>query len=217
MPIRREMNLILLGSPGSGKGSLAKKIMEDFDIPQISTGELFRDCVKANDDFGIMVRDIMASGQLVSDEITIELVKNRLAKPDCQNGFMIDGFPRNMAQAEALDKIVKIDAVIFVDLDKETIIERLSSRRTCSSCWEVYSATTFKEKVCPKCKGPIIQRDDDKPESIKSRLEVYEKNTSPLINFYSDRLFKVSNDKTIEETYRPVKTFLEKLQEAKSE
>lgn len=211
------MNLILLGAPGSGKGSLAKKIIQDFDIPQISTGELFRECVKANDDFGRMVKDIMASGQLVSDEITIKLVKDRLAKPDCQKGFLLDGFPRNLAQAEALEKITKINTVIFVDLDQKIIIERLSTRRTCSSCGEIYSTTTFNGDVCTKCNGPVVQRDDDKPESIKSRLEVYEKNTSPLINFYSDRLFKVSNDKTIDETYRPVKAFLEKLQEAKSE
>lgn len=217
MPIRREMNLILLGAPGSGKGSLAKKIIQDFEIPQISTGELFRECVKANDDFGKKVKEIMASGQLIADEITIKLVKDRLAKPDCKNGFLLDGFPRNIAQAEALEKIAKIDNAIFVDLDQKTIIERLSTRRTCSSCGEIYSSTTFNGDVCTKCNGPVIQRDDDKPESIKSRLEVYEKNTSPLINFYGERLFKVSNDKSIEETYRPVKTFLEKLREAKSE
>lgn len=206
------MKLILLGAPGSGKGSLAKKIASDFKIPQISTGDLFRQCVKEDNEFAKRVKAIMASGDLVPDEITVQLVENRINEKDCEKGFILDGFPRTIAQAKALEQITQIDAIVLVELPFETIIERLSSRRTCASCGEIYSNKTYLKETCEKCNGPIIQRDDDKPEAIKNRLEVYDKNTSPLINFYGARLFKVSNDKSLDETYRPVKAFLQKLE-----
>ena len=210
------MRIILLGAPGSGKGTLAKKISRDFDIPQISTGDLFRAIVKESSPLAKKVKSIMASGGLVPDEITVELVKERISKPDCKKGFILDGFPRTIAQAEALEKISQIDSVVLVELANEIIIDRLSSRRTCPSCGEIYSVQDNPENVCKKCFTPLIQRDDDKPETIKHRLEVYEANTSPLINFYSDRLFKVSSAGSPDQTYMPVKTFLEKL-EAKGE
>lgn len=210
------MKIILLGAPGSGKGTLAKKISHDFNIPQISTGDLFRACVKEGSELGEKVKSIMESGGLVPDELTIEIVKNRLSEKDCQNGFILDGFPRTVNQAKELEKITYIDSIILVELPFETIIERLSARRTCSKCGEIYSTLDYNKDECAKCNAQLIQRDDDKPQTIKNRLEVYEKNTSPLINFYSDRLFRVSSDKTPEDTYRPVKTFLENL-EAKSE
>ncbi len=206
------MKIILLGAPGSGKGTLAKKISRDFDIPQISTGDLFRAIVKEDSPLAHKVKYIMSSGGLVPDEMTVELVKDRLSKSDCKKGFILDGFPRTVAQAEALETISKIDTVILVELANEIIIERLSSRRTCPNCSEIYSTEDNPEEVCKKCNTPLIQRDDDKPETIKHRLEVYETNTSPLINFYSDRLFKVSSAGSPDETYRPVKTFLEKLE-----
>ena len=205
------MKLILLGAPGSGKGSLAKIISKDFQIPQISTGDLFRNCVKQDNDFARQVKSIMESGALVPDEITVDLLKKRINEKDCQKGFILDGFPRTIAQAQALEKIAQIDGVILVEVPFEMIIERLSARRTCPKCGEIYSITTYSQDVCQKCGAQIVQRDDDKPETIKNRLEVYEQKTSPLINFYSDRLFKVSNNKSIEETYRPVKTYLENL------
>lgn len=210
------MRIILLGAPGSGKGTLAKKISRDFDIPQISTGDLFRAIVKESSPLAKKVKSIMSSGGLVPDEITVELVKERISKSDCKKGFILDGFPRTIAQAEALEKISQIDSVILVELANEIIIDRLSSRRTCPSCGEIYSVQDNPENVCKKCSTPLIQRDDDKPETIKHRLEVYEANTSPLINFYSDRLFKVSSAGSPDQTYQPVKTFLEKL-EAKGE
>lgn len=206
------MKIILLGAPGSGKGTLAKKISRDFDIPQISTGDLFRAIVQQDSPLANKVKEIMASGGLVPDEITIEMVKERISSDDCQKGFILDGFPRTVAQAEALEKIALIDTVILVELPNETIIERLSSRRTCPKCGEIYSVEDNREGICKKCSTPLIQRDDDKPETIKHRLEVYENNTAPLINFYSDRLFKVSSAGSPEQTYQPVKTFLEKLE-----
>ena len=206
------MKIILLGAPGSGKGTLAKKISRDFDIPQISTGDLFRAIVKMDSPLANKVKEIMASGGLVPDEITIEMVKDRVKQSDCQKGFILDGFPRTVNQAEALENFAKIDSVILVELANEIIIERLSSRRTCPKCGEIYSLEDNLDEICKKCNTPLIQRDDDKPETIKHRLEVYETNTAPLINFYSDRLFKVSSAGSPEETYLPVKTFLNKLE-----
>lgn len=206
------MKIILLGAPGSGKGTLAKKISKDFGLPQISTGDLFRAIVKLDSPLANRVKEIMASGGLVPDEITIEMVKDRIEKSDCEKGFILDGFPRTVAQAKALEDFAKIDSVILVELPNETIIERLSSRRTCPKCGEIYSLEDNPEQVCKKCNTPLIQRDDDKPDTIKHRLEVYETSTAPLINFYSDRLFKVSSAGTPEETYKPVKTFLNKVE-----
>ena len=206
------MKIILLGAPGSGKGTLAKKISRDFGLPQISTGDLFRAIVKLDSPLANRVKEIMASGGLVPDEITIEMVKDRVEKSDCEKGFILDGFPRTVAQAKALEDFAKIDSVILVELPNETIIERLSSRRTCPKCGEIYSIEDNPEQVCKKCNTPLIQRDDDKPDTIKHRLEVYETSTAPLINFYSDRLFKVSSAGTPEETYKPVKTFLNKVE-----
>lgn len=211
------MKLILLGAPGSGKGSLAKKISNDFNIPQISTGDLFRNIVKEDSELGRKVNLFIYSGHLVPDELTCQVLKKRIKESDCQKGFILDGFPRTIAQAEKLEEMTEVDAVILVDVPVNTIIERLSSRRTCSVCGEIYSTTTYSKDTCEKCDSPIIQRDDDKPEIIKNRLEVYEQKTSPLINFYSARLFKVSNDKSLDETYRLVKAFLEKLEGEKSE
>ena len=207
------MKIILLGAPGSGKGTLAKKITRDFGFPQISTGDLFRAIVKEDSALAREVKSIMESGALVPDELTIEIVKNRISQKDCENGFILDGFPRTVNQAKALEKITDIDSAILVDLDFETIIDRLSSRLTCPACGEIYNYHNYDSEICQKCSATLIQRDDDKPETIKNRLEVYEKNTSPLINFYSDRLFKVSSANSAEETYRSVKTFLEKFGE----
>ena len=202
------MKIILLGAPGSGKGTLAKQMTKYYHIPQISTGDMFRACVKEESDLGKKVKSIMESGALVPDEVTIEIVKERLSKDDCKNGFILDGFPRTINQAKALENISQIDRVILVDLDSEIIIERLSSRRTCLNCGEIYSLSELENQVCKKCNSNLIQRDDDKPETIKHRLEVYEKSTAPLINFYSDKLVKVSSSGTPQETFEQVKTFL---------
>lgn len=207
------MKLILLGAPGSGKGSLAKKIASDFNIPQISTGDLFRSIVKEDSDLGRRVNLFIDSGHLVPDDLTCQVLEKRIKESDCQKGFILDGFPRTIVQAEKLEELTQVDAVILVDVPVDTIIERLSSRRTCSSCGEIYNTSSYSKDTCEKCGSQIIQRDDDKPEVIKNRLEVYDQKTSPLINFYSARLFKVSNDKSLEETYRPIKAFLEKLEE----
>ena len=206
------MKIILLGAPGSGKGTLAKQISKDFNIPQISTGDLFRAAIREKTPLGKEIENLMASGGLVPDEITVSVLKERIAKEDCQKGFILDGFPRSINQAIALEKMTTIDAIILIDLDFETIIERLSGRRTCPTCSEIYNTRSHSSETCDKCGATLVQRDDDKPASIKHRLEVYETTTSPLINFYSDRLFKVSGEGSPEDTYEPVKTYLNGLE-----
>ncbi len=208
------MKLILLGAPGSGKGTLAKKITKDFKIPQISTGDLFRQFASEGSELGLRLKSYMDSGKLVPDQLTVEILKERISKDDCKNGFILDGFPRTIAQAEVLKDITEIDKVILVDLAFEEIINRLTGRRICPECGDIDNANyEGYTGLCRKCQTPLYQRDDDKLETVKARLEVYEKNTSPLINFYSDRLFKVSSKGSPEETYQPVKTLLKGLEQ----
>lgn len=206
------MKIILLGAPGSGKGTIAKKISQDYKIPQISTGDLFRAIIKEETEFANKIKEIINGGSLVPDEITIKLLQDRIEKEDCKNGYILDGFPRSIPQAKALEKLTQIDMVLLVDVPFDVIVERLSSRRTCPNCNEIYSTTSYSGETCTKCGQKIVQRDDDKPESIKHRLEVYETTTAPLINFYSDKLQTVSNNQEFEKTYATVKTFLDKLE-----
>ena len=205
------MKLILLGPQGSGKGTLAKRISKDFAIPQISTGDLFRDNIAKRTKLGQIAETCINKGQLCPLDLTLKILKDRISKPDCQKGFILDGFPRTLEQAQALKDITDIDFVINVDLPFDECIRRLEARRTCPKCGDIDS--TFYDGytgLCRKCGATLMQRDDDKPAAIKTRLEVYEKQTQPLINFYSDRLFKVSSIKSPEETYKPVKTCLKK-------
>ena len=207
------MKLVLLGAAGSGKGTLAKKITADFDIPQISTGDLFREIVKSSSPLGELVKSYLDKGALVPNEVTFDVLKNRISQEDCKNGFILDGFPRSLDQAQMLAKLTAVDAVISVELDFEELEKRLISRRTCPKCGDIDNANYqgFTGN-CRKCGTKLFQRDDDKPEAIKARLEVYKNNITPLINFYGDKVFKVSSAGTPDETYAPVKTFLVKLE-----
>ena len=208
------MKLCLLGAPGSGKGTFAKKISQDFSIPQISLGDLLREIVKNDDKTAKKLKNIISKGELISDELANEIISKRIKKKDCKNGFILDGFPRSIDQARELDKISHIDSIILIDVEFDKVIERISSRLTCSNCGEIYNKNTLNSQKCLKCGAKLVQRDDDKPETIKHRLEVYEENITPVINFYSDRLFKISNNSAnIDETYKSLKTFLEKLEE----
>jgi len=182
------MNLIFLGPPGAGKGTLAKITSGKYGIPQISTGDIFRKAVADQTELGKQAKAIMEKGELVPDNLTIELVKERLAKDDVKAGFILDGFPRTIEQAKALDNFARIDAVINFEIDKEEIVRRLTGRRICSNCGAIYHITDFPPKVlgiCDKCGGKLYQRDDDKPEAIEKRLAVYIKQTEPLTTFYS--------------------------------
>ena len=184
------MNFIFLGPPGAGKGSLAVKVAQDYKIPHISTGDIFRANIKAQTPLGVKVKAIIDSGSLVSDDLTCELVKDRLSQDDCKNGFILDGFPRTIPQAEMFTKICSDVQVVNFEIAIDAVIKRLSTRRVCKSCGENFNILTLPPKVegkCDKCGGELFQRDDDKEESIMHRMEVYHEQTEPLINFYREK------------------------------
>ena len=194
-------NFVFLGPPGAGKGSLAVKVAEDYKIPHISTGDIFRANIKAQTPLGVKVKAIIDSGSLVSDELTFELVKDRLAQDDCKNGYILDGFPRTIPQAEMLDGLVADLKVVNFNIADEIVIRRLSTRRVCKACGANFNVLTLPPKVegvCDKCGGELYQRDDDKQESILHRMDVYREQTEPLINFYKEK-GKITNlDASIE-------------------
>ena len=205
------MNIVLLGAPGAGKGTQAQKLV-DLGLAHISTGDLLRGAVKEGTELGVKAKEYMDAGQLVPDSLVIGLVKERLAKPDVEAGFMLDGFPRNTAQAETLDEMLAelgkpIDAALLVDVKPEVIIERLSGRRTCRAC--NYTGTKADE-VCPRCGGEMYQRDDDKPETIQKRLNTYAEQTEPLIAYYEGKglLKSVDGDRPVDEVFADVKVAL---------
>jgi len=179
--------MILLGPPGAGKGTYASRLTPILETPHISTGDIVRDEIKAQTELGKTIREYSDKGELVPDEIIIKLLAKTLRKPDYERGFILDGFPRTIKQAEALDKISKIDLVINLNVPDEIIIKRLSNRLTCKKCGTIYNKLTLKPKkdnICDKCGGQLYQREDDKPEVIQERLNVYRKKTEPLIEYY---------------------------------
>lgn len=186
------MNLILFGPPGAGKGTQAKFLVDRYGIPQISTGDMLRSAVKDQTPLGLVAKQIMESGGLVSDSIVLGIVRERIVLSDCVNGFVLDGFPRTIPQADALvailgDLNMQIDHVISLDLDSSEIVQRLSGRRTCSSCGRGYHVTNeppLVEGVCDTCHSPLVQREDDKEETVKNRLDVYDQQTAPLKAYY---------------------------------
>lgn len=186
------MNVILLGPPGAGKGTQAKRMIERYGIPQISTGDMLRAALKEGTPLGLEAKKFMDQGQLVPDSVVIGLVKERIQKGDCKKGYMLDGFPRNVSQAEALDSMLselgqKVDDVISIEVPSGELIGRLTGRRTCRNCgagFHIMFDPPKKDGVCDKCSGELYQRDDDNETTVKSRLEVYDKQTKPLIDYY---------------------------------
>jgi adenylate kinase len=186
------MNIILLGPPGAGKGTQAKRMIERYGIPQISTGDMLRAALKEGTPLGLEAKKFMDQGQLVPDSVVIGLVKERIQKDDCKKGYMLDGFPRNVSQAEALDKMLselvqKVDDVISIEVPSSELVGRLTGRRTCRNCgsgFHVMFDPPKKDGVCDKCSGELYQRDDDNETTVKSRLDVYDKQTKPLIDYY---------------------------------
>jgi len=184
------MRIALLGPPGAGKGTQASKLVVVLGIPHISTGDMVREEIKAQTDLGETIKKYSDKGVLVPDDIITQLLAKRLRKPDCQKGFILDGFPRTIRQAEALDRISKIDLAINLNVPDEIIIQRLSNRLTCRKCGAIYNRLTLKPRranICDKCNGELYQREDDKPEVIQERLNIYRKNTEPLIEYYKRR------------------------------
>lgn len=189
------MNLILLGPPGAGKGTQAQRMVERYRIPQISTGDILRAAVKEITPLGVRAKEFMDQGQLVPDEIVIGIIEERLKAKDCDSGFILDGFPRTIPQAEALQPILnkigkKIDHVINIEVDPEELVRRLTGRRTCKNCGAMFHLLfqpTKKEGICDRCGGVLYQRSDDKEETIRTRLKEYEKQTAPLIQYYQGK------------------------------
>ena len=195
------MNIVLLGAPGSGKGTQAQKLVAEYGFAHISTGDLLRAAIKEGSKLGKKAKGYMDAGQLVPDALVVDLVKERLEADDAQKGFILDGFPRNTSQA------VTLDAALLISVEPGVIVERLSSRRTCRACG--YTAPAGVD-TCPRCGGEMYQRDDDKPETIQHRLDVYESQTSPLIEYYKGHaiLKEVDGDRPVDEVYADVKTLL---------
>ena len=181
------MNVILLGAPGAGKGTQAVRIAAAMNIPHISTGDIFRKNIKEKTPVGLKAKSYIDRGQLVPDEVVVEIVQQRIDEDDCKNGFLLDGFPRTIAQAEALDRLTNIDSVINIEVDLDKLVDRITGRRVCEKCGESYHVSTKKDDICEKCGGKLIQRADDTEETVKSRLNVYKNETAPLINFYKNQ------------------------------
>ena len=207
------MKIVLLGAPGAGKGTQATKIAEQYGIVHISTGDIFRKNLKEGTPVGLKAKAYIDKGQLVPDEVTCEIVAERLKEKDCEKGFMLDGFPRNINQAEMLEKLCKIDAVVNIDVDLDKLMARLTGRRVCASCGESYHVSTFEGKKCPKRAGYVIQRADDTEDTEGKRLRVYTEQTAPLIDFYKKRgvLYNVDGMKAIDEVFDEVKGVLDGL------
>ena len=187
------MNIIFLGPPGAGKGPQAQRVCSALNIPQISTGDILRRAIKEQTPTGVKAKAFIDAGKLVPDDVIIDIVKDRLAQPDCAGGYILDGFPRTVPQAEALEGIAAIDAVIELDVADEKLIERLSGRRVCLKCGATYHVSRLNgETKCAACGDTLIQRDDDKAETVLNRLTVYHNQTAPLVDFYQKRgLLKV--------------------------
>ena len=200
------MKIILLGAPGAGKGTQAEKISEALNIPQISTGNIIREALKSGSEIGLKAKEYIESGKLVPDAVVIDIIKDRIAKDDCANGFILDGFPRTIAQAEALDNMgISIDRVLDINVADDVIASRLSGRRVCEACGSSYHILSKKptvEGVCDKCGGTLIQRKDDHPDTVADRLKVYHEQTEPLKEYYQKKglLRVVEGQDTVEQT-----------------
>ena len=182
------MNIILLGAPGAGKGTQATRISDRYGMPHISTGDIFRENIKNQTPIGLLAKSYTDKGQLVPDEVTCQIVEDRLAREDCKKGYLLDGFPRTIAQAEALDKFAKIDAVVNINIDFSLLMARLCGRRVCKECGESYHVSTLNgETKCARCGGELYQRKDDNPETVQSRGDVYQAQTAPLIEYYTEK------------------------------
>lgn len=215
------MRIIMMGPPGAGKGTQAKQIAEKFNVLQISTGDIFRTAIKQQTPLGKKVKEYLDNGLLVPDETVTDIVSERLKQPDCKDGFVLDGFPRTIPQAEMLDEFLKneginIDAVINIDVPEAELIERFTGRRVCESCgatFHIKYSPSEKEGICDKCQGKLIIRSDDNVETVKNRLKAYRDDTSPLIDFYKQQniLIQVDGAKNITEVFADIIQELEKI------
>jgi adenylate kinase len=203
------MRVVLLGPPGAGKGTQAEHIAEEYGIPHISTGDMLREAIKKRDPIGLEAKSYIDKGDLVPDDVIIRMVTERLSQPDCKNGFLLDGFPRNLDQGTALAATLDelrspLDVVVYMKVPEDVVVRRLSGRRICRNCGDNYHVVNLppkKEGVCDKCGGPLYQRPDDTPETIRNRLAVYLEQTADLITYYKDAgiLAEIPGDKSVED------------------
>jgi len=215
------MNLVLMGLPGAGKGTQAEKIVDKYGIPHISTGDMFRAAMKDETELGLKAKSFMDKGELVPDEVTIGIVRERLSKEDCEKGFLLDGFPRTVPQADALESILsdlgkKLDFVINVQVDKDILMERLTGRRICKSCGATYHLVfnpPAQSDVCDRCGGELYQRADDNEETVNNRLEVNIKQSQPLLDFYGSKgyLRDIDGQQDIQKVFLDLDTLLSTL------
>lgn len=203
-------NIILLGAPGAGKGTQASLICEEYNVPHISTGDILRRNIKEGTPLGVKAKEYIDAGALVPDEVVIGLVESRLKEDDCKNGYVLDGFPRTIAQAEALDRVADIDLAINIDVPFDLIVSRLGGRRVCKCGATYHVSTLFGETKCKACGDELFIRDDDKPETVKNRLRVYEAQTQPLIDYYGKqgKVVDVEATGTIEQIFDNIKKVL---------
>jgi len=212
------MNIVIIGAQGSGKGTHSDILSQKLGIPHISTGDIFREEVKKKTELGKKVEKIMNEGKLVPDKIVNEVLKKRLSQPDAKKGFILDGYPRNLEQAKNLDKIAKIDHVLYLEISDEKAIERISNRRQCKNCNAIYNLITLPPKkpgICDKCGGPLYQRDDDKEENVKQRLKLFHEVTEPVIDYYKKKgiIDIVNSESEVEETQRKIWEIIKKWKE----
>ena len=205
------MNIIFLGPPGAGKGTQAQRICDALNIPQISTGDILRRAIKEQTPTGLKAKSFIDAGKLVPDEVVIDIVKERLAQDDCANGYILDGFPRTVPQAEALATFADINAVVELDVADEVLVNRLSGRRVCLTCGATYHVNMLGGETKCKCGNDLIQRDDDKPETVQSRLTVYHNQTAPLVDYYQAKglLHKIDGAQDVEAIYNAILGTLE--------
>ncbi len=212
------MRIILMGPPGAGKGTQAKNLVKKFKIPHISTGDMFRKAIKDKTELGSKAKEFLDAGKLVPDEITIGIVKERLSENDCSRGFLLDGFPRTVPQAKALDKImddwgVSLDAVINIEVSREKLLERLTGRRVCTNCGATYHVTFNPPQVegrCDKCRAQLYQRDDDTYDTVASRLDVYREKNAHLVEYYEKKgvLININGDREISKVFSDIEKAL---------
>ncbi|MDZ4655765.1 MAG: adenylate kinase [Coriobacteriia bacterium] len=212
------MNVMLLGAPGAGKGTQAAKIIEAYGLPHISTGDILRKAVADQTPLGLEAKRYMDAGELVPDEVVIGLMRERLSQHDTDKGFILDGFPRTVVQADALGEVLaelgkELTAVISIDVDKQALIDRLTARRTCTACGAIFNVIAQPEiadGVCPACGGELFQRDDDTVETVSNRLNVYERSTAPLIDYYVEKgvLYHVSGNRDVADVWASVDVIL---------
>ena len=207
------MNIILLGAPGAGKGTQATRISDKFGLPHISTGDIFRDNIKRGTEIGLLAKSYTDKGQLVPDEVTCKIVEGRLAEADCKGGYLLDGFPRNLFQAEQLDTFSKVEAVINIDVELSLLMARLCGRRVCKNCGESYHVDFLGGKTtCERCGGELYQRKDDNEETVGNRLKVYTEQTQPLIDYYTKKgvLLNIDGVGAIDEVFARICAALKK-------